>query len=103
MKKIILLSLILATFPAVSSAHEEPAKTLSEKKAKEKDREEILSKRISSYTVMKHSIANGSVTTHQERYLTTKYDKKGNISCRHLSIIFCTIKLGQKNKFFQRI
>ena len=79
MKKIILLSLILATFPAVSSAHEEQAKTLSEKKAKEKDREEILSKRISSYTVMKHSIANGSVTTHQERYLTTEYDKKGNI------------------------
>ena len=79
MKKIILLSLILATFPAVSSAHEEPAKTLSEKKAKEKDREEILSKRISSYTVMKHSIANGSVTTHQERYLVTEYDKNGNI------------------------
>jgi len=79
MKRFILLSLILATVSTVSSAHEEPAKTLSERKAKEKDRNEILSKRISSYTVMKHSIVNGSISTHQETYLVTEYDEKGNI------------------------
>ncbi len=64
----------------ILSAHEEPAKTLKEKREKEQNRKKILAERIGSTTVFKHTINNGVVDTIKEVFMTTRFDQKGNIA-----------------------
>jgi hypothetical protein len=65
---------------SILSAHEDPAKTIKEKQIKEKDRKEIMSLKIQSYTVWNNSVTNGTPGDRKEKYLVTKFDKKGNIA-----------------------
>lgn len=81
MKRII-FSLALAFLLSSSAvAHEEPAKTLKEKKEKEEKAAFYQSKNVASYTVWKHEIVdNKPDMERKEKFLTTQLDEHGNIA-----------------------
>jgi hypothetical protein len=80
--KHILLSLAMGfIISSIAIAHEEPAKTLKEKKDKEEKAAFYRSKNVASYTVWKHQISeNKPDTDKKEKFLTTLLDEHGNIS-----------------------
>ncbi len=71
-----LLALILCS-PIQIKAHEEPAKTLKEKKEAEAKRNKILKNKITRITIWENHIEKGAVTENKQKYAELNYDKDG--------------------------
>ena len=81
MKQIILVAIVLLWFPAVFYAHEEPSKTIAEKKQKEKDRKSIQSHKTKTATIWNCKISeDGTKTDVKTKNVISSYDKHGNLS-----------------------
>lgn len=81
MKKIILSLILGFLVSSLVVAHEEPAKTLREKKEKEEKAAYYKGKKVVMYTVWKHELKdNKPDKDHKEKFLTTRLDEEGNIT-----------------------
>jgi hypothetical protein len=79
MKTQIILFLLLF-FSVIVSAHEEPAKTLSEKKAKEAAKKKISSSGIKKAVMWKYSVTDNKVSEKGTKAIVQEYDKAGNMT-----------------------
>lgn len=80
-KKIIIALFVSLVFPPLVKAHEEPAKTLKEKKDKEEKRLKIKSQNLRSQTIWKYEVKEGIADTRsKQKFLVTEYSKEGNIA-----------------------
>jgi hypothetical protein len=74
------LFLAFVLMSLVANAHEEPAKTLKEKKEKSANRSKIVSAGIKSSLLYKYELKEGNVVSESEfLLLKSNYDKNGNI------------------------
>ena len=81
MKRIIFSLALAFLMSSFAVAHEEPAKTLKEKKEKEEKAAFYRGKNVGSYTVWKHEInENKPDLERKDKFLTTRLDEHGNIS-----------------------
>lgn len=81
MKQIILSLAFGIVFSSVAIGHEEPAKTLREKKEKEEKAAFYRGKKVIMYTVWKHELKdNKPDKEHKEKFLTTRLDEQGNVT-----------------------
>jgi len=76
---IVLLTFSFATL-SVIHAHEEPAKTLKEKKEKEQKKKQITNSKIKTITVWKYVFEHEIETNKKNKVMVMGYDKSGNLS-----------------------
>lgn len=70
---------VLVLLPAIIIAHEEPSKTLYEKKAKEKAALKISNARIHETTAWKYSLVDGRIQEEGSKILEQQYDREGKL------------------------
>lgn len=81
MKKTPIIIFFILVCVYLSFSHEEPPKTIKEKRAKEKERLSVQKSGIKSFTVWKHVIKNGVESPEgRSRHYTTFFDSEGNLS-----------------------
>jgi len=81
MKYILITLLLTFVVSAIALTHEEPPKTLKEKKEKEEKAALYRGKNVASYTVWKHEAVDFKPDLeHKEKFLTTVLDRHGNIA-----------------------
>jgi len=75
---IVFTLLILLAIPLQIKAHEEPSKTLKEKKAKEQKKQQVFKAKIKTATVWKYTFENKTETANKQKALIMGYDARGN-------------------------
>ena len=76
--RFVLLTVILF-YNVNVNAHEEPSKTIKEKKDKEIKKKQIVASNIKKATVWKYSFENGAETSLKTKIFLMGYDKQGNL------------------------
>jgi hypothetical protein len=77
-KHIPLLLVLLISMPFQSKAHEEPSKTLKEKREKTQKKQKIYNSKIKTITVWKYVFENNAETSVRQKAFVMGYDCEGN-------------------------